>query len=131
MNVFQKERRLHDVGRLFTSGTPYCSLGGGGDHGARRGTPNPRDQLWAPTHRLSTKPRHPNFPQQHLRGKASFFSFFFKDMVLSAAIFTPINNKFFVYCYYFLVFMFSKSERWPDVCQMLVGPHWGGGLQAE
>lgn len=52
-------------------------------------------------------------------------------VVISAAIFTPINNKFFVYCYYFLVFMFSKSERWPDICQMLVGPHWGGALQAE
>lgn len=145
MNVFQKERRLHDVGRLFTSGTPYCSLGGGGDHGARRGTPNPRDQLWARTHRLSTKPRHPNFPQQHLRGKASIyiyiyiekyiFLYIYKNLyiyvVISAAIFTPINNKFFVYCYYFLVFMFSKSERWPDICQMLVGPHWGGALQAE
>lgn len=62
----QRKRRLHDVDRLVTCGTPYCSLGG--DHGARRATPNPRDQLWAPTLQLSTKPR---LPQLHLTGKTS------------------------------------------------------------
>ncbi|CAB1433349.1 unnamed protein product [Pleuronectes platessa] len=40
----KKRRRLHNVGRLLSSGTPHCSLG---DHGARR-TPRPRDQLWPP-----------------------------------------------------------------------------------
>lgn len=65
---FQKRWRLHNVGRLVASGTPYCSLG---DHGARRATPHPRDQLWAPTLQLSTKPCHLHLPQLHLTGKTS------------------------------------------------------------
>lgn len=43
----------------------------GGDYGARGATHNPRDQLWAPTLQLSTKPLHPRLPQLHLTGTTS------------------------------------------------------------
>lgn len=76
-------------------------------------------------------PVTPTFLNSTLEVRHQYYYYVFFNVVISAAIFTPINNKFFVYCYYFLVFMFSKSERWPDICQMLVGPHWGGALQGE
>lgn len=114
---FQKKSTLHNVGRLVSSGTPYCSLG---DHGATRATPHPRDQLWDPTLQLSTKLCHTHLPQLHLTGKTSW-------NVASPLLF-PSSDSFSSSP---LVLMFSKCERWPDVCQRLMGPRWRRGRSAQ
>ena len=120
---FQKKRRLHNVGGLVTSGTPYCSLG---DHGARR-TANPRDQLWAPSLQLSK-----NLPQLHLTGKRHY---------QSTIVFALISIIWQQECQMFLlsppVLIFSKCERRPDDRRMLLGPcrtwwlHADWGLSAQ